>query len=329
MPETAAATDRCWVGFDLGGTKMLAIVTDDKFQPIARRRRKTRSEEDNSIGMGRVINTIEKALEEAGITADRLSGIGIGCPGMLELDRGIVRDAANLGWENVPVQSQLEKAFGCPTVILNDVDAGVYGEYRFGAAQEAHTAAGVFPGTGVGGGMIYEGKIFRGKNCSCLEVGHMQVMADGPRCSCGRQGCLEAVSSRLAISAAAAQAVFRGQAPKLAEMAGTDLANIRSGMLAEAIKKGDKVIEQIVKDAACHLGTAIGGLVHLLAPDLIVLGGGLVEAMPDLYVEQVSAAAKKWVLPAYAKTYEIVAAKLGDDAVALGAAAWAEATIAA
>lgn len=328
MPESLATSKRCWVGFDLGGTKMLAIVTDEEFRPIARKRRKTRSEEDNSIGMGRVINTIEKALEEGGITADRLAGIGIGCPGMLDLDRGIVRDAGNLGWENEPVQAQLEKAFGCPAVILNDVDAGVYGEYRFGAAHDAHTAIGVFPGTGVGGGMIYEGKIFRGKTGSCLEVGHMQVMADGPRCSCGRQGCLEAVSSRLAISAAAAQAVYRGQAPKLAELAGTDLANIRSGMLVESIKKGDKVIEQIIKDAATHLGTAIGGLVHLLAPDVIVLGGGLVEAMPDLYVEQVSSAAKKWVLPPYAKTYEIVAAKLGDDAVALGAAAWAETMIA-
>ena len=329
MPESSDATDRCWVGFDLGGTKMLAVVADEKFQPIARKRRKTRSEEDNSIGMGRVINTIEKALEESGIAKERLAGIGIGCPGMLDLEKGIIREAVNLGWVNEQVQSQLEKAFGCPAVILNDVDAGVYGEYRFGAARDAHTALGVFPGTGVGGGLIYEGQIFRGKNSSCLEVGHVQVMADGPRCSCGRQGCLEAVSSRLAIAAAAAQAVFRGQAPKLAELAGTDLASIRSGMLAEAIKKGDKVIEQILKDAAGHLGTAIGGLVHLLAPDVIVLGGGLVEAMPDLYVEQASSAAKKWVLPAYAKTYEIVAAKLGDDAVALGAAAWAERTFAA
>ncbi len=102
---------------------------------------------------------------------------------MLDLDRGIVREAVNLGWDNEPVQAQLEKAFGCPAVILNDVDAGVYGEYRFGAAKGAHTALGVFPGTGVGGGLIYEGKIFGGKNCWCLEVGHVQVMADGPRCS--------------------------------------------------------------------------------------------------------------------------------------------------
>ena len=329
MPEITAASDRYWLGFDLGGTKMLAVVTDENFQPLARKRRKTRSEEDNSIGMGRVINTIEKALEEAGIAKERLAGIGIGCPGMLDLEKGIVREAANLGWKDEPVQAQLEKAFGCPAVVLNDVDAGVYGEYRFGAAQGAYSALGVFPGTGVGGGLVYDGKIFRGKNCSCLEVGHVQVMADGPRCSCGRQGCLEAVSSRLAIAAAAAQAVFRGQAPKLAELAGTDLANIRSGMLVEAIKKGDKVIEQIVKDAAGHLGTAIGGLIHVLAPEVIVLGGGLVEALPELYVEQVTAAAKKWVLSAYAKTYNIVAAKLGDDAVALGAAAWAETAFAA
>lgn len=316
---------RYWIGFDLGGTKMLAVVADEKLQPLVRRRRKTR-DDDGSIGMGRVINTIDKALEEAGISKQQLAGIGIGCPGMLDLDRGIVLDATNLGWKNEPVQEELEQTFGCPAVIMNDVDGGVYGEWRLGAAKGAHTTIGVFPGTGVGGGCVYEGKIFRGKIGSCMEVGHIEALPDGPRCSCGRRGCLEAVSSRLAISAAAAQAVFRGQAPKLAELAGTDLANIRSGALAEAIKKGDKVIEQIVKDAAGFLGTAIGGLVHLLAPDVIVLGGGLVEAMPDLYVDQVSAAAKKWVLPSFAKTYDIVAAKLGDDAVALGAAAWAQAT---
>jgi glucokinase len=316
------------VGFDLGGTKMLAAITDEKFHPLVRKRRKTHSEEDNSTGMGRVISTIEKALEEGGITKDQLAGIGIGCPGMLDLDQGIVVEAANLGWENEPVKDKLEKAFGCPAVIMNDVDAGVYGEYRLGAAKGARTVLGVFPGTGVGGGLVYEGAIFRGKNFSCLEVGHMQVIPNGPRCACGRLGCLEAVSSRLAIAAASAQAVFRGNAPILGQLAGSDLANIRSGVLAEAVKKGDKVIEQIIRDAANHIGTAVGGLVHLLAPDIVVLGGGLVEAMPDLYVEQVSIAAKKWVCPAYAKTYEIVATKLGDDASAIGAAAWAEATFA-
>ncbi len=326
MADDSKTSGRYWIGFDLGGTKMLAVVTDDKLQPISRKRRKTRSEDDNSIDMSRVINTIEKALEEAGVTKDQLAGIGIGCPGMLELDRGVVREAANLGWENEPVKAQLEKAFNCPAVITNDVDAGVYGEYRLGAAKGAFTAIGVFPGTGVGGGMVHQGQIFHGKNTSCMEVGHIQVIPDGPRCACGRRGCLEAVSSRLAVSAAAAQAVFRGQAPRLAELAGTDLSDIRSGALAEAIRTGDKVIEQIVRDAAGYLGTAIGGLVHMLAPDVVVLGGGLVEAMPDLYVETVSAAAKKWVLPSFAKSYEIVAAKLGDDAVALGAAAWAEAT---
>ncbi len=322
MPDVT--NDRYWVGFDLGGTKMVAVVVDARFQPLFRKRRKTRGDEDSTVGMNRVINTIEKVLEEGGLAKESLAGIGIGCPGTLDLDRGVVLDAPNLGWQNQGVKVELEKAFGCPVVILNDVDAGVYGEYRFGAAQGVHCVLGVFPGTGVGGGCVYEGKIFRGKICSCLEVGHIPVMMDGPRCSCGRRGCLEAVSSRLAISAAAAQAVFRGQAPMLAQLTGSDLASIRSGMLAEAIKRGDKVIEQIVKDAATHLGTAIGGLVHLLAPEVIVLGGGLVEAMPELYVETVSAAVKRWILPSFAKTYDIVAAKLGDDAVALGAAAWAE-----
>ncbi len=176
-----------------------------------------------------------------------LRGIGLGSAGPLDLDEGIILDAPNLGWKDVKIKSILEKEFGCPAVVLNDVDAGVYGEYRFGAARSSRCAVGVFPGTGIGGGCVYDGKILRGKTNSCMEIGHIQVVPDGPRCGCGLQGCLEAVASRLAISAAAAQAAYRGQAPHLLDIAGTSLDEIRSGALADAIAAGDTVVESIVR----------------------------------------------------------------------------------
>jgi len=311
-----------WVGFDLGGTKMLAIVFDSNFSVVTRKRRKTKGHEGAQSGVARIVETISEALSEAGLEKGDLRGIGLGSAGPLDLDEGIILDAPNLGWKDVKIKSILEKEFGCPAIILNDVDAGVYGEYRFGAARSSRCAVGVFPGTGIGGGCVYDGKILRGKTTSCMEIGHIQVVPDGPRCGCGLQGCLEAVASRLAISAAAAQAAYRGQAPHLLDIAGTSLDEIRSGALADAIAAGDTVVESIVRLAAGHIGTAIAGVVHLLAPDCVVLGGGLVEAMPRLIVSEVTAAAKKKVLPSFADTFTVVPAELGDDSTAMGAAAW-------
>jgi glucokinase len=316
--------ERHWVGFDLGGTKMLAKVFDSKYQTVGRERTKTKGYEGADAGLERIAATIQKALDDAGVKATHLGGIGIGCPGPLDLKHGKIRTAPNLGWTDVPVKKYLEKAFSCPCIILNDVDAGVFGEYRFGIAQNAQTVVGVFPGTGIGGGCVYEGNILQSKSGSCMEIGHVQVVPEGPLCGCGRRGCLEAIASRLVIASRSAAAAYRGQAPHLLSIAGTDVAQIRSGALAESIKAGDTTVENIVREAARNIGRAVAGVVHLLGPDLIVLGGGLVEAMSDLFIHEVDRAAKQRVLPALTDSFEVVLAQLGDDATAMGAAAWAE-----
>jgi len=316
-----------WIGYDLGGTKMLCSVFDESFQLVAQKRRKTKGQQGVAAGLERITDTIQATLEKAKLQPEQISGLGIGCPGPLDLEKGVMLEAPNLGWKNAKVQSVLEKAFPFPAVVLNDVDAGVFGEYHFGAGQSAHCLFGLFPGTGIGGGCVYEGRILRGRRHSCMEVGHVQVMPDGPLSGGGHRGTLEAVGSRLAIAGAAAQAAIRGQAPNLFKDVGADVAAIRSGALADSVKAGDKVVEKIIRNAAEHIGTAIGGIVHFLAPDVIVLGGGLVEAMPELILESVEKAARDFVLPSYRDAFKIVTAKLGDDAAVLGAAAWAKETI--
>lgn len=315
---------RYWVGFDLGGTKMLSSIYDDDFQCLGSKRKKTKGYEGEKAGLRRMVETIDRSLEAAGLERGTLAGIGVGCPGPLDLRQGILLEAPNLGWRNAPLKETLEREFDCPASILNDVDAGVYGEYRLGAAKSARCVLGVFPGTGVGGGCVYEDAIITGGGSTCMEIGHMQLIPDGPRCGCGRLGCLEAVASRLAISAAAAQAAYRGQAPNLLKAAGTDLANIRSGVLAAAIREGDVEVENIVRRAASFVGQAVASVVNLLAPDTVVLGGGLVEAMPELYLAAVDEAARKRTLPSFANSFRIVAATLGDNATSMGAAAWAQ-----
>ena len=321
------AQRKYWIGFDLGGTKMLAKVFDAEFRPLGKKRRRTKGHEGVEAGLERMVETIGEACRDAGISTKDISGIGVGCPGPLDLDKGVVLETPNLGWKNAKVKKVLERAFGCPARICNDVDAGVYGEYRFGAAQDAHCVIGVFPGTGVGGGCVYDGRILRGKKGSCMEIGHMPVAPDGPLCGCGQRGCLEAVAGRLAISAAAAKAAYRGKAPNLLAEAGTDLSEIRSGPLARAVKAGDKVVEEIIRDAAAKVGHAMAGVVNLMAPDVVLLGGGLVEEMTDLYLDEVRRAIKGRVMPSYRGTYKVVAAELADDAGVVGAAAWVQNSI--
>ena len=319
------AQQSVWVGFDLGGTKMMAAVYDSEFRPLGKKRKKTKGHEGSESGVERMIQLVRDALQEASVASESVRGIGVGCPGPLDLEKGIILDAPNLGWSDVPIVKMLERHLGCPAVIANDVDAGVYGETRFGAARSAHCVLGVFPGTGIGGGCVYDGRIVSGRTRTCMEIGHVQVLPDGPRCGCGLKGCLEAVASRLAIAASAAKAAYRGQAPHLQEIAGSDISQIRSGTLADAMKAGDTIIEEIICEACKHIGVAVAGFVHLMSPDIVVLGGGLVEAMPDLFVREVEKAANKRVMPSYRKSFRVVPAELGDDATTMGAAAWARA----
>lgn len=315
-----------WVGFDLGGTKMLSAVFDDNFKLLSKDKKKSKGHEGSKAGLDRIRQTIEDALEKAEIKTTQLSGIGIGCPGPLDLEQGILKTAPNLGWTDVPIKEYLEQKFGVPVVVANDVDAGVFGEYSFGAGKGARCVVGIFPGTGIGGGCVYEGKIFHGANCTCLEIGHIPLVANGPLDGCNNAGSLESLASRLSISSAAAQAALRGQAPHLLENVGTDLKDIRSSALANSAEV-DKSVRLIIEHAANHIGLAVVTIVHLLAPDVVVLGGGLVEAMPDRFLKQIEKSAAKRVLPSFRDVFKIKVAELGDDATVCGAAAWAKRAI--
>lgn len=313
-----------WIGFDLGGTKMLAVAYDEDWKPLGRRRRKTRGRQGSDSGIQRIVSTIERLLKENELEVDDIAGIGIGCPGPVDLENGRILTAPNLGWDDVNVRDFLVERFSCPVAVMNDVDAGVYGEYQFGAAQGARCAVGIFPGTGIGGGCVCEGRILHGGGISCMEIGHTRISSSIRASGYDLPGTLEAEASRLTIAAEAAKAAYRGEAPNLLKNAGTDLANIRSGAIAESIEKGDETVKELVEEACEMIGYGVVNVVHLLAPDKIVLGGGLVEAMEELFVSTVSKVAHRCVMEAYRDRFEVVAARLGDDAAVLGAAAWAQ-----
>ncbi len=317
---------RVWVGFDLGGTKMLAKVFDDDYRTLGRAKQKTQGAKGVRAGLKRMVETVGAALVDAGVGPGQLAGIGVGCPGPINPSKGEIVEAPNLGWKNVPVEAHLGKAFGVRTVICNDVDAGVYAEYQAGAARGSRCAVGIFPGTGIGAGAVIDGRLLQGSSLSCMELGHIPLFPETS--GRGEDGTtLETECSRLKIALEAARAAYRGQAPNLLKACGTDIATMTSGALAKAIEAGDVEIENIVRRAATLLGCGVATVVHLLAPDLIVLGGGLVTAMPKLFLETVRQSAIDRVLGPYKKSFKIVIAELAEDSGAMGAAAWARKTV--
>lgn len=322
----ASSAGRVWVGLDLGGTKMLANVFDDRYRVLGRAKQKTQGAKGARAGLKRMVDTVSDALADAGVDRSRLAGIGVGCPGPIDPARGVIVEAPNLGWRNVPVEAHLGKAFGVRAVICNDVDAGVYAEYQAGAAKGARCAVGIFPGTGIGAGAVLEGRLLQGSTLSCMELGHIPLFPETS--GTGEDGTtLETECSRLKIAVEAARAAYRGQAPNLFEACGTDVSKITSGAIAKSIAAGDTEIENIVRRAATLLGCGVATVVHLLAPDVIVLGGGLVEAMPKLYLETVRKSALARILAPYRKSLKIVTATLAEGSGSMGAAAWARKTI--
>jgi glucokinase len=306
-------------GFDLGGTKMLCVIIDDKQKIVARKRKKTKGTEGAVAGVARIVELVRETFMENGLDLQDLASMGIGCPGPVDMDRGLVNVAVNLGWKNVPLGNMLSEELGRPVSVLNDVDAGVFAEANLGAAVGARSVAGVFPGTGIGGGFVYEGQILRGSRSSVMEIGHTKIATSNRSSGVDMTGTLESEASRLAIAAECAKLAYRGEAPNLLNDVGTDLSQMRSKAIAGAIREGDKAVERVVRQAAQTVGYAIVNLVHLLCPEVIILGGGLVEALQDLYLDEVNKVTKKSILDCYQGMFEIRIAKLGDDAGAIGA----------
>ncbi|HDP34376.1 MAG TPA: ROK family protein [Candidatus Hydrogenedentes bacterium] len=305
------------VGMDIGGTKMMAAVFDQKFHKIGVCRKKSRSKNGGETEM-RVIKVIREAIENAGNPP--IAGIGVGSPGPLDPATGVIIDTPNLGWKNFPLAHLLRETFKTPVVVDNDVNVGTYGEWRCTALRSKKHVLGVFPGTGIGGGIIIDGKILHGFSGAAGEVGHITIMPDGPFCGCGKRGCLEALASRVAIAKEVAALAAREDAPYILEHCGTDVNAIRSGVLARAIEAGETMVEEVVRKAAYYIGIGVGNLINVLSPEVVVLGGGLVEAMETLVLEEVEKAVAEHAMPFLRKNVRIAAAQLGDDAVVMGAA---------
>ena len=315
--------EKCTIGFDLGGTKMFAVVFDENFKVLGSARVPTDGHKGAKDGLKRIAATAQDAMKDAGIKTRDVRAFGIGCPGVVDFEQGILRRAVNIGWEDVKVGGYLEEKLGMHVSVLNDVDAGTYAEYAMGAGKGARSLLGIFPGTGVGGGFVYEGKILRGRRASCMEIGNVRLAGTTLEGEMHEPVRLEALAGRLGVASACATVAARGGAPSVMAKAGTDIKAIKSGTISRAIEGGEKAVERIMERSIHYLGLGAAAVVDLLAPDTIVLGGGLVEKMPDLYTKGLKKSIEANAQPALAKGIKVVVAELGDYAVVKGAASYA------
>lgn len=311
------------VGVDMGGTKILAAVVDEEGEILGTSKIPTNAKKSSSTVIDRISDCIRMAIHGSNVATDSIQAIGIGAPGPLDPETGIVIFAPNLGWKNVPLKAELEKRLDIPTFVDNDVNVGTLGEYTFGAGQGVQNIVGIFVGTGIGGGIIMNGELFHGASKTAGEIGHIIVQEGGPRCGCGNRGCLEAFASRTAMTKTFKKAIKKGKKSVLSKLTDGDLSTIRSSVLAKAVNSNDKLTLKVFKKTTKYLGVGIGSIVNFLNPEMIILGGGVVEALEDSFIDDIRAAAKKYALPDTLKGVQIVRAQLGDNAGVLGAAALA------
>ena len=312
------------VGVDMGGTKILSAVVDGEGKILGTSKIPTNAKSNTAIVIDRIASCIQEAIEDSNVDSETIEAIGIGAPAVLDPDTGVVIFAPNLGWKSVPLKSELETRVNVPAFVDNDVNVGTLGEHAFGAGQNVQNMVGIFVGTGIGGGIILNGQLFHGASKTAGEIGHIIVKAGGPKCGCGRRGCLEALASRTAIAKQLQKAIQKkGKKSIITELTNDDLEIIRSGTLAKALRSKDKLTLKVFKNVTKYLGVGIGSIVNFLNPEMIVLGGGVVEALDNKFIKNIRKAAKKYALPDTLKNVQIVAAQLGDNAGVLGAAALA------
>jgi glucokinase len=318
MPE---ASQSPVAGIDLGGTKILAGVVDAENRILGRAKRPTPSREGGAAIVRAISDGLEEALGEAGVAAEDLAGIGVGSPGPLDSGRGVILFSANLAVKDFPIGPELEARWGRPVVVWNDVRVGGYGEFHLGAGRGHRNVLAAFVGTGIGGCLIIDGKVVEGATGNAGEIGHIPVRKKGPVCGCGRRGCLETLASRTAIAARIRKAVRKGAASDVASaLVDRPGDRIKSKELAAAFSSGDGLVVREVHRAAEALGRGLGGLVNVLEPEVVILGGGVAEALGQPYLEAVRSAAHEQMLAGADARIRFVLAELGDDAGVLGAA---------
>ncbi len=305
-----------YIGVDLGGTNMSAAIVDSNDRVVRALRRRTRAHLGHQAVLERIGEIVELVRDEAGLTRKQIAGLGVGIPGPVDMDRGVVLDAPNLGWEQLEIRDVLERITGLRTILGNDANVALYGEVKAGAAVGYEDALGIWTGTGVGGALVLSGRLYHGHHFSAGEVGHTTVL---PGAGLGHET-LEEIASRSAMVRTLTALIQGGHASAVTEMVDGDYSQTRSKILARAVLAGDSLAVRVVRDAARFTGIAVANLVTTLSLPCVVLGGGLPTELGAPWAEWVGESAAEHVWPRDLPETRVMIARLGDDSGTIGAA---------
>lgn len=308
-----------YVGIDLGGTNIVAGVVDEEYNIIAKASTKTncpRPEKEIADDMARMAL---EAVKNANLTIDQIEWIGVGTPGIANSETGIIEYSNNLGFKNTPMVKYIQETIDKPVFIENDANAAAYGEFVAGAANGAKNAVCITLGTGVGGGIIIDGKIYSGSNFAGAEIGHTVVEVDGAQCSCGRKGCFEAYSSATGLIRMTKEAIAEHPDCIMAQSE-KEKGKVTARTSFDCMRAGDKYAKAVVDKYIKYLAAGITNTINIFQPDILCIGGGVCNEGDPLLLPMKELVAKEVYTRNSPKNTEIVIAKLGNDAGIIGAA---------
>ncbi len=321
-----SAREQYIVGVDLGGTNIVAgAMPADGTRHLAMRSIATNPAVGDEGVAERIVGLVEEVIldtmGETGVSRRDFIGIGVGAPGPLDRERGIVIVAPNLGWKDFPLRDRIQSRVNLPTTLDNDANCATFGEWWQGAARGGRNVVGLTIGTGIGGGLILNGALYHGSSDMAGEIGHTTIDLNGRHCKCGNYGCLEAYASAPAIATRAREVLVREEGESvIPTMVNGNFDDITAQIVYDAAQKGDQVAGEIVRDTARYLGAGVANLLNIFNPDIVVIAGGVTAAGDALFVPLRAEVRRRAFSPAV-RTVKIVAGELPGIAGVVGAVA--------
>lgn len=315
-------SEKLILGVDVGGTKIAAAVITDEGKVVSRDYGSTPAQAGPQVVIDNIFATIDRTISSSNVVLSQLSGIGIAAAGIIDSRKGKVIFSPNLpGWHEVPLGDAVRQRFNVSTYLGNDASLAALGEWRFGIKKQVANLIYVTVSTGIGGGIICNGKLYTGVLGAAGEIGHMTIDVNGPRCNCGSVGCWETLASGTALAREAVKHIEEGDSTSIVEFAGGDLTRVDAKVVFEAAKQGDKLANQLIARLGYYLGVGLANLVNIFNPELILIGGGVAK-MGDLLLEPAIKVVKERAFTTSATSVQIKPALLGDDSSILGAVAF-------
>jgi glucokinase len=308
------------IGIDLGGTNVKTAAVTREGKILFHDHRDTHADGGPDVVMRNMAESAEACIKGAGVSKKEVLACGVGAPGPMNWQTGIVYSPPNLpGWHNVRLADEMQKRLGVKCYVDNDANCACYGEFWSGAGRGFETICLLTLGTGVGGGIVVFGQLLRGIDGTAAEIGHLQVMRNGRKCGCGAHGCLEQYASVSGMVKTAVEAIESGRKTILMDMCGGDIERLNGKMISDAMAKGDEVAQWTMNETGTWLGLGIASLINLLNPERVILAGGMIAAGEALF-KPIRDTAMKTAFEVPAKRAQIVPAGLGADSGVIGAA---------